>query len=58
MPKAKRQKIVPLTKTKGDQSKLKTDLIHKLEANFEKYNSVFVFNHENMTTLPFRDIQA
>jgi len=58
MPITKRSRVIPLTKTKKKRTKaIKTDLVEKIHKHLAKYNNVFVFQHENMTSVPFRKIQ-
>jgi len=58
MPKSRRNKVVNLTKTKKrPTSEFKTALVEKLQKSLNRYTNVFVFSHENMTTVPFRFIQ-
>jgi len=59
MPKSRRIKKIALTKTKKrPSSDFKTALVEKIHKALTKYNNVFVFSHEHMTTIPFRHIQA
>ena len=59
MPKGKnkRNKIVHLTKTgkKGNPLKIKT--INRTRSFIKKFKHCFVFQHQNMRNVPFRDIQ-
>ena len=54
MPRAKRAKVVSLTKTKKDPTQHKQNISRKLKECFETYDNIFLFTHENMTTVPFR----
>jgi len=59
MPKSRRLKKIALTKTKKrPASDFKTALVEKIHKSLGKYNNAFVFTHEHMTTLPFRQIQT
>ena len=57
MPQSKRQKVISNTKVKPKGNDHKEALIEKVQEAVEKYEFVFVFSHENMTTVPFRQIQ-
>jgi len=58
MGKSKRSKVVHLTKTKKKPKDNKTLWVEKIRGFVNKYENAFVFSHENMTTVPFRAIQA
>ena len=58
MPKSKRNKVVSLTKVKKRVAKdFKEAFVDKIKKNLAKYENVLVFSHQNMTTVPFRQIQ-
>lgn len=57
MPKSKRSKVVALTKTKKDPTGHKQKIQNKLNECVQKYENIYLFSHENMTTIPFREIQ-
>ena len=59
MPLSKRNKVVRLTKVKrkkGDSAK--QTRVEKLRKSILSFKFVYVFKHENMTTNPFRVVQA
>ncbi|KAL4464304.1 hypothetical protein ABPG72_011349 [Tetrahymena utriculariae] len=58
MPKSKRSKVVALTKVKKDALGHKQKIQNKLNECVQKFDNIYVFSHENMTTIPFREIQA
>lgn len=58
MGRSKRSKVVHLTKTKKQPKDSKTVWVEKVRTFVNKYDNIFVFSHENMTTVPFRAIQA
>ncbi|EGR30639.1 hypothetical protein IMG5_127430 [Ichthyophthirius multifiliis] len=57
MPKSKRNKVISLTKTKKNPIGHKQKISSKLNECIEKYDNIFLFSHQNMTTIPFRQIQ-
>ena len=58
MGKSKRSKAVYLTKTKKKTKDHKTMRHDKIRDYVKKFENIYVFSHENMTTVPFRAIQA
>jgi len=55
MARTKRNKQIALTKTKKkDQREVKVNLVETLSKCIEKYENLFVFEYQNMTTNPFR----
>jgi len=58
MGRSKRAKVVHLTKTKKKPKDNKTVWVEKVRGFVNKFDNIFVFSHENMTTVPFRAIQA
>lgn len=57
MPKTKRGKIISLTKTKKKAPEHKELLVTRIRQALKKYQRVIVFQHQNMTTVPFRELQ-
>ncbi|KRW99699.1 hypothetical protein PPERSA_03500 [Pseudocohnilembus persalinus] len=57
MPKSKRSKVVKFTKTSKKTADHKEQLVTKIHQCLEKYDSLYLFKHDNMTTVPFRQIQ-
>lgn len=58
MGKSKRAKVVNLTKTKKKAKDHKLAWHNKVRDFVERFENIFVFSHENMTTVPFRAIQT
>lgn len=56
MPKNKRSKVVKTAKTAKKTSEHKESLVNKIHLNMEKHEYVYLFDHDNMTTVPFRAI--
>lgn len=58
MPKSKRNKVIPLTKTKKtiDHSK-KEDLVEKVHSYFDEYAFCYVFHYKNMTNFPMQELR-
>lgn len=57
MPKNKRSKVIKTTKTAKKTSEHKESLVNKIHLCFEKQDYLYLFSHDNMTTVPFRAIQ-
>lgn len=57
MPKSKRNKVVPLTKTKAKDREHKTELIEKMREAVESYPSVYTFKVENLRTNIMQDVR-
>ena len=58
MAKSKRNKVIPLTKTKKTLDKdKKTDLVEKVQTFLEEYSFVYVFKYKNMTNLPMQELR-
>lgn len=58
MARSKRTKQISLTKTKKNPTGHKQKVQTKLNECVQKYKNIILFSHENMTTIPFREIQA
>ena len=58
MPKSKRNKVIPLTKTKKtiDKDK-KVDLVDRIQNYLDEYSYVYVFKYKNMTNLPMQELR-
>ena len=54
MPRAKRNKVVSLTKTKKKGKEGKQDLLGKIQAAVTEYDNCFVLNFENMRSTAFK----
>ncbi|KAL1820641.1 hypothetical protein ACET3Z_015510 [Daucus carota] len=57
MPKSKRNKAVTLSKTKKKGREHKETIVNSIREAVEKYNSVYVFNFENMRNLKFKEFR-
>ena len=59
MPKGKnkRNKVFHLTQTKKKGNPLKIKVVNRTRGYLKKFKYCFVFQHQNMTNVPFRDIQ-
>lgn len=57
MPRAKRSKVVSLTKVKKDVHGLKDSLVQKVHSYVDTFKSVYVITYENMTTNPFKALR-
>ncbi|CUG90933.1 60S ribosomal protein L10, putative [Bodo saltans] len=57
MPKSKRAKIVPLTKTKAKTRGDKDDLIEKIQSSLEEYGEIYTFSIFNTRTNILQDIR-
>jgi mRNA turnover protein 4 len=57
MPKSRRAKIVPLTKTKAKTRGNKDDLIEKIQTAIDEYTDVYTFNIYNTRTNILQDIR-
>ncbi|KAL8132339.1 uncharacterized protein LOC141712005 [Apium graveolens] len=57
MPKSKRNKAVTLSKTKKKGREHKETIVNSIRDAVEKYNSVYVFNFENMRNLKFKEFR-
>ncbi|WOG97627.1 hypothetical protein DCAR_0416968 [Daucus carota subsp. sativus] len=57
MPKSKRNKAVTLSKTKKKGREHKETIVNSIRESVEKYNSVYVFNFENMRNLKFKEFR-
>jgi len=57
MPKAKRNKVVSLTKTTKKGFQLKKDLVEQVHKCCDEYASLFVFSVENMRTNTFKTVR-
>eukprot|EP00899_Mesostigma_viride_P014045 jgi/Mesvir1/22641/Mv14076-RA.1 len=57
MPKSKRNKIVPLTKTKKKGKAAKQTLIEKIREAIEEYPTAYVFRYENMRNTRFKELR-
>eukprot|EP01015_Nassula_variabilis_P010399 TRINITY_DN1832_c0_g2_i1.p1 TRINITY_DN1832_c0_g2~~TRINITY_DN1832_c0_g2_i1.p1 ORF type:complete len:233 (+),score=45.33 TRINITY_DN1832_c0_g2_i1:124-822(+) len=56
--KSKRTKKVALTEVKKKDQGTKLRLVEKIHKFMSKYSNVYVFQYKNMTTKPFREVQA
>jgi mRNA turnover protein 4 len=58
MPKSKRNKVIPLTKTKKTIDKdRKVDLVDKVHNYLDEFSFVYVFRYKNMTNLPMQELR-
>ncbi len=58
MVKSKRNKVVPLTKTKKKVGQEKKDKIHeKTQACIDNYDYIYTFKFRNMTTMPMQELR-
>lgn len=58
MPKSKRNKVIPLTKTKKTIDKdRKVDLVDKVHNYLDEFSYVYVFRFKNMTNLPMQELR-
>lgn len=58
MPRSKRNKVIPLTKTKKTIDKdRKIDLIDKVHTYLDEFSYVYVFRYKNMTNLPMQELR-
>ncbi len=57
MPKNKRAKVISTTKVASKGSEHKELLVQRIRQAVEQFKHLFVFQHENMTTIPYRQIQ-
>jgi|LauGreDrversion4_2_1035121.scaffolds.fasta_scaffold591484_2 mRNA turnover protein 4 len=58
MPKSKRNKVIPLTKTKKTIDKdRKVDLVDKVHNYLDEFSYVYVFRYKNMTNLPMQELR-
>jgi mRNA turnover protein 4 len=59
MPRSKRNKVIPLTKTKKtiDKDK-KEELIENVKGYLDEYSYVYVFKYKNMTNLPMQELRT
>ncbi|KAK2978790.1 hypothetical protein RJ640_002572 [Escallonia rubra] len=57
MPKSKRNKTVTLSKTKKKGREQKENIVNLIRDAVESYNSVYVFNFENMRNLKFKEFR-
>jgi len=57
MPRARRNKLVSLTKVKKDVQALKSSIVEKVHNYADAYRSVCVIAYENMTTNPFKELK-
>lgn len=57
MPRAKRNKVVALTKVKKDVHALKDSLVQKVRSYVDTFKSIYVITYENMTTNPFKALR-
>jgi len=58
MGKSKRSRVIALTKTKKKAKDHKLVVVDRIRKYVDTYQNIFVFDHENMTTAPFRALQA
>ena len=59
MPKSKRNKVIPMTKTKKTVDKeKKEDLVEKVQGYLDEYDYVYVFRYKNMTNLPMQELRS
>ena len=56
MPKSKRNKVIPLTKTKKTIDKDK-NLVEKVHTYLDEYSYVYAFAYKNMTNLPMQELR-
>lgn len=54
MPRAKRNKVVSLTRVKKDVHATKESLVDKVRTYLNHYKSATVLTYQNMTTNPFK----
>jgi mRNA turnover protein 4 len=57
MPRARRNKLVSLTKVKKDVHALKSSIVEKVHSYADTFRSVCVVSYENMTTNPFKELK-
>jgi mRNA turnover protein 4 len=57
MPRARRNKVVALTKVKKDVHALKESIVEKVRNYADNYSSACVVAYENMTTNPFKELK-
>ena len=57
MPRAKKNKVISLTKVKKDVHALKDSLVQKVRSYVDAFKSVYVITYENMTTNPFKALR-
>jgi len=57
MPKAKRSKVVSLSKTTKKGFQLKKDLVEHVQNCVDEYSTIYVFSVENMRTQKFKQIR-
>lgn len=57
MPRARKNKVVSLTKVKKDVQALKSSIVEKVHNYVDSYKSVCVVAYENMTTNPFKELK-
>lgn len=57
MPKARRNKVVALTKVKKDVHALKDSLVQKIHSYADNFKAIYVITYENMTTNPFKALR-
>lgn len=58
MPKSKRNKVIPLTKTKKTIDKdRKVELVDKVHNYLDEFSYVYVFRYKNMTNLPMQELR-
>jgi len=54
--KSRRSKMVSLTQVKKKGFSLKTKIINRTRTYLKQFKYCYVFEHENMTTVPFREM--
>ena len=57
MPRARRNKLISLTKVKKGVHALKSSIVEKVHSYVDNYRSVCVVAYENMTTNPFKELK-
>lgn len=57
MPRSKRSRIVPLTKTGSKGKELKNKLVQSLRDALDEYDAVYVLNFENLRASLFREVR-
>lgn len=59
MPRSKRNKVIPLTKTKKSAGREKKEAsVQKIEDCLDKYTYVYAFRFKNMTNLPMQELRS